>query len=279
MESQTSVLITSAFLAAIAGSVHTLTWSHPNSRMKLAGGWHEFGDATVRSNCKIFAAHIQDRVILEKPSPTKANFLPSQVPSFSRTVRRSARIWQGCSSSVKALIVGTFENRAKSTTSCWAKVRMITPCTIRPSTLAVSLMGSPLPNCISFPERNIGNPPSSRTPTSNETRVLVEDFVKIMAHVCPAKGWEICAPRSDFSRTASSTRAEISGALSCSMESKCFICLGSLSGLIVREDALDDDEGFVHFLIRYIQGREQPQRVGTGRDQEQSLPYQSLHHV
>jgi hypothetical protein len=38
-------------------------------------------------------------------------------------------------------------------------------------------------------ERNIAQPPSSRMPTSNETRVRVEDLVKIIAHAWPASGW------------------------------------------------------------------------------------------
>ncbi len=40
------------------------------------------------------------------PSPTQAMTLPSQPPSVSRTVSRSASTWQGCSRSVRPLITG-----------------------------------------------------------------------------------------------------------------------------------------------------------------------------
>ena len=168
------------------------------------------------------AAHIHERVMLENPSPMKAILFPSQPPSFSWMVRRSARIWQGCSSSVRALMVGMPENSAKSTTSCWAKVRMIAPWTMRPSTRAVSLIGSPRPSWMSFLDRNIGKPPSSRMPTSKETRVRVEDLVKMSAHVCP-ESCEPSRPRWSFRCAADSNRFSISLALSWAMERRCFI--------------------------------------------------------
>ena len=40
--------------------------------------------------------------------------------------------------------------------------------------------------------KNIGRPPSSWMPTSNETRVRVDDLENISAQVCPASGWVLC---------------------------------------------------------------------------------------
>ena len=84
-------------------------------------------------------------------------------------------------------------------------------------------MGSPLPSWMSFDDRNIMDPPSSRTPTSKETRVLVEDLVKIMAQVWPVSGNEVGLARSALSLRAESTSSLRSSALSSSIESRCFI--------------------------------------------------------
>ena len=48
---------------------------------------------------------------------------------------------------------------------------MIAPWIIRPKTRAVSLIGSPRPSWMSAALRNITWPPSSRMPTSKDTRV------------------------------------------------------------------------------------------------------------
>ena len=100
----------------------------------------------------------------------------------------SVRIWQGCSSSVRALTVGIFAWAANSSTSDWAKVRITAPWIIRPSTRAVSLIGSPRPSWMSFALRKSTSAPSSRRPTSKLTRVRVDDLLKISAHVWPASG-------------------------------------------------------------------------------------------
>ena len=220
MDSQTSVLMMSAPLHAATGSSVSVTFGAFTLFMKSAGGWQLFGAAMTSSKPRYLAAHIHERDMLLSPSPMNTIFLPTHVPHFSLTVSRSARIWHGCSSSVRALIVGMFPNSAKSTTSCWAKVLMMQPWTILPSTRAVSLIGSPLPSWMSFEDRNIMEPPSSRTPTSKDTRVLVDDFVKIIAQVCPANGSDVGLPRSALIFTAEFTSSLRSSALSSSIESK-----------------------------------------------------------
>lgn len=81
-------------------------------------------------------------------------------------------------------------------------------------------MGSPLPSWISFEDRNMIDPPSSRTPTSKDTRVRVDDLVNIIAQVCPAKGRELGLPRSALIVTAEFTSSLRRSALSSSIESK-----------------------------------------------------------
>ena len=140
------------------------------------------------SNPNFAAAQIHEFATLHAPSPMNATTLPAIGPRFSWNVKMSARIWQGCSSSVSALMVGMPENLANSSTSLCAKVRMTAPWIMRPSTRAVSLIGSPRPSWMSLALRNIGRPPSSRMPTSNETRVRVDDLENISAQVWPASG-------------------------------------------------------------------------------------------
>ena len=49
----------------------------------------------------------------------------------------------------------------------------------------MSETGSPRPSWMSRDERNCAAPPSCVIPASNETRVRVEDFSKIMARIFP----------------------------------------------------------------------------------------------
>ncbi len=84
-------------------------------------------------------------------------------------------------------------------------------------------MGSPLPNWISFDDRNMMEPPSSRTPTSNETLVRVDDLVNIMAQVCPWSGSDEGLLRSAFSFSAEFMSSMRSSALSSSIESRRFM--------------------------------------------------------
>ena len=58
----------------------------------------------------------------------------------------------------------------------------------------------PRPSWISPPARNMTVPPNSRIPTSNETRVRVEDFENIKAQHLSRSGCAACEPR--FALTA-----------------------------------------------------------------------------
>ena len=86
-------------------------------------------------------------------------------------------------------MTGTLAHFASSSTSAWEKVRIMIPSTIRDSTRAVSLIGSPRPIWMSRLERNRAWPPSWKAPTSKETRVRVDDLAKTMASVLPARGF------------------------------------------------------------------------------------------
>src|SRR3990172_4744263 len=71
--------------------------------------------------------------------------------------------------------------------SClYARYRI--PSTYRLSTRAVSEIVSPRPTCRSSGLRNSAWPPSCVIPTSNETRVRVEAFSKIIARLFPRSG-------------------------------------------------------------------------------------------
>src|SRR4029077_6978344 len=67
------------------------------------------------------------------------------------------------------------------------------------------------------------SPPSSRIPTSNETRVRVEGLEKISAQVCPASGWAEILPRLLFTSAVLRKIRSISSRESCSILSKCLI--------------------------------------------------------
>ena len=127
MDSQTSVLMMSAPLHAATGSSVRVTFGALTLFMNSVGGWQLLGAAMTSSKPRYLAAQIQERDMLLSPSPMNTIFLSFQVPSFSLTVSRSARIWHGCSSSVRALMVGMFPNSEKSMTSCWANVLMMHP--------------------------------------------------------------------------------------------------------------------------------------------------------
>ncbi len=58
----------------------------------------------------------------------------------------------------------------------------------------MSAIGSPRPSCTSRGERKSAWPPSWNVPTSNDTRVRVLDFMKIMASVFPSSGVFVYSP-------------------------------------------------------------------------------------
>ena len=61
--------------------------------------------------------------------------------------------------------------------------------TMREITRATSSTGSPRPSWVSRVVRLIAVPPSCCMPASNETRVRVECFSKIIASVRSCSGW------------------------------------------------------------------------------------------
>ena len=88
------------------------------------------------------------------------------------------------------------------------------PSTYRESTRAVSAIGSPRPSCTSRGERKSACPPSCQVPTSNDTRVRVDDFMKIIASDFPASGFLVYFPvriLSASEKSLSSSFAEKSG--------------------------------------------------------------------
>ena len=119
------------------------------------------------------------------PSPTHTTFLPWMLPRCSTKVWMSASSWHGWKSSVRALITGTCECCANVSTVLWAKVRIITASTMRDSTRAESSIGSPRPSWVSRGDRKMLAPPNCVMATSNDTRVRVEDFSKIIPSVLP----------------------------------------------------------------------------------------------
>ena len=147
-------------------------------------------------------------------------------------------------------MVGMPLNSAKSSTSFCAKVRITAPWSMRPITRAVSLIGSPRPSWMSAAARNIGSPPSSRIPTSKETRVRVEDFEKIKAQHWWRSGCEAWWPREDFIAAVSASTARISSRERDSMERRFFIV--RLGG---TEDSGDGGNAFQNggeFLNRLV---------------------------
>ena len=69
------------------------------------------------------------------------------------------------------------------------KVRIITISNMLEITRAESSIGSPRPNWVSRGERKIALPPNWLMPASNDTRVRVLDFSKIIPMTLPTNGW------------------------------------------------------------------------------------------
>ena len=70
-----------------------------------------------------------------------------------------------------------------------SKVRIITMSTMREITRATSSIGSPRPSWVSRVIEVIAVPPSWCMPASNDTRVRVDCFSKIIASVRSRSGW------------------------------------------------------------------------------------------
>src|SRR6202022_3194822 len=172
------------------------------------------------------------------------------------------------------------------------------PSTYRDSTRAVSAIGSPRPSCTSRGERNSACPPSCHAPTSNDTRVRVDDFIKIIASDFPASGFFLYLPvriDSASENKRSSSFAEKSGICSrsrcgcflfvfrciCELSQK-FACRGALrrkytyrSTTLSRralatpgKSSGKEHQWWVSLLIRYRTSRPRttPMREDRGRD-------------
>src|SRR6187402_1876729 len=140
------------------------------------------------------------------------------------------------------------------------------PWTKRDSTLAVSWMVSPRPIWMSFVLRKSGLAPSSWSATSNETRVRVLDFAKIIAHVWPASGCA-CRPRFRFSSRA---RVKIFATSAREKSVSLRKCLIAYSLFLGGQDRPDDGRRPVQVLLRGDGRREQGHRVRPRGGREQA---------
>ena len=122
------------------------------------------------------------------PSPNQAISRPGKALPCSTRVNRSAMIWHGCERSVRPLITGTLALAAISSIFAWSSVRIMIASHILDKTLAVSATVSPRPSCIEPLSMTILDPPSWRIAISNETRVRVLLFSKIIARTWSASG-------------------------------------------------------------------------------------------
>ena len=163
--------------------------------------------------------------MLLDPSPRKVSIRPASRPCAARTVCRSASTWQGWNWSVSALITGTGLAAAISATRSWPNVRQTIAATWRPSTRAVSAIGSPRPSWDACASMTSGWPPSSAMPTANEILVRVDGLSNSTATVRgPASGrWP---NRSAFIRSARSSTSACSAGLRSSSRRKCRVIAG-----------------------------------------------------
>src|ERR1051326_3314410 len=175
---------------------------------------------------------------------------------------------------------GMAEERANSSRSDCEKVRKTTPRTSRPRTRAVSLIGSPRPSWISFAERKIGSPPSSRIPTSKETRVRVEDFANNKAQTWPASGWLAWHPRSRFITAVSTRICSISDCVKFSILNRCFMEKSRNefpnSGGEFRDHRFDNFQTLLRFASPKIQRRQKAKDLGAGGNRQKSRSMQKI---
>lgn len=120
IEVQASVATASAPLTASTGSVSTLTdppvpAAISAARATTAGsGVKPAGPATRTCMPAVAPPSRYEWAMLLAASPTYARVRPAVPPNRSRTVSRSARIWQGWKPSVSALTTGTLAPAATS---------------------------------------------------------------------------------------------------------------------------------------------------------------------
>ena len=111
--------------------------------------------------------------MLLAPSPRKASVRPGRAPWASRTVCRSARIWQGWKRVGQRVDHRHRAGRGQlGSMRSWPKVRHTIAATCRASTRAVSADRSRRGRAwVAWASMISGWPPSSAMPTANETRV------------------------------------------------------------------------------------------------------------
>ena len=153
IESQVSVTI--QFASLIASSIFwvILIFELFLAISKIAFlGIYSFGVAmfSLKSNKVLACIHVFATLL---PSPIHATLRPSIVPKHSFNVIKSAIIWQGWLSLVRALMIDIAEWLENSIKSWWLAFLIIIPSTYLDNTLAVSLIVSPLPSCVVFISR------------------------------------------------------------------------------------------------------------------------------
>ena len=93
----------------------------------------------------------------------------------------------GWNSSVSPFQTGTPANWASCSTISWSKPRYSMPSKMRPRTRAVSFIDSLWPICDPLGPRYVTWAPWSYAATSNDTRVRVEVFSKMIAMFLPRR--------------------------------------------------------------------------------------------
>ena len=117
----------------------------PRAWATISGlGGYPGGQARAKSIPSRSAHSISEWATL-LPSPTNASFSPPGPPKRSRMVCISASAWQGWNRSLSALITGTRDQCARSSTVACEKTRATMPFTQRSRLRATSLSGSRTP--------------------------------------------------------------------------------------------------------------------------------------
>src|SRR5688572_7690678 len=111
---------------------------------------------------------------------------------------------------------------------------------------------------MSFAFKKSDSPPSSRTPTSKETRVRVDDLAKSNAHTWLASGLCWLSPRPPLNTLEFSRIVSISFRESVSKLSRCFIgCSPAESGRQPLNDRFEDANAFLSLVSAQVQWRQQ----------------------
>src|SRR5581483_11363525 len=145
-------------------------------------------------------------------------------------------------------------------------------------------MVSPRPSCVSVRPSMIVWPPSSRMPTSNDTRVRVDGFSKIIASVLPASGlsWPPLARAFFIAFPLSRIRRSVAGS-TWSRSRKCLGAAMASRGLGARFEGLRGLRQYLHALVEHgllgDQRREDADHVLARGRNEQTERLQLVHHV